>query len=73
MAPILYIIFISIFVCLLVSAIVAFLLVWMKSMNKLGEKSRKILLKPKSYYERMAEDQEATEQFIYMRRKFFGG
>jgi hypothetical protein len=56
-----------------VSAIVVFLFAWMKAMNKLGEKSRKMLLKPKSYYERMAADQEATEQFIYARKKFFGG
>ena len=73
MAPILFVIFISIFVCLLVSSIVVFLLVWMKAMNKLGEKNRKMLLKPKSFYERIAADQDATEQYIYMRRKFFGG
>lgn len=73
MAPILFIIVISVFICLLVSAIVVFLLFWMKAMNKLGEKSRKMLLKPKSYYERMAADTEATEQFIYARKKFFGG
>ncbi len=73
MAPILFVVFISIFVSLLVLSIVVFLFAWLKAMNKLGEKSRKLLLKPKSFYERMADDQDATEQYIYMRRKFFGG
>ena len=73
MAPIIFVVFISIFVLILVSSIVVFLIAWMKTMNKLGEKSRKSLLKPKTFYERMAADQDATEQYIYMRRKFFGG
>lgn len=73
MAPISFIIIITIFTFLLVFSIVFSLYFWLKTLNKLGEKSNKKLLKPHSIYERMAEDQDATEQFIYMRRKFFGG
>jgi len=73
MAPISFIVIISIFTFILVSSIVFSLYFWLKTMKILGEKSNKKLRKPQSIYERMADDQDATEQFIYMRRKLFGG
>ena len=67
-----------IFIILIVVGIVFFTIFLFRAIIQLREKDnipstiKSIDLK-KSIYERMADDSEATEQYIYMRRKQMGG
>jgi len=73
-----YISIIVVFATLLVFGIVFFAVFLFKAIFQLKQKSdmpsaTKTIDLDKSIYERMADDSETTEQYIYMRRKLIGG
>ncbi len=73
-----YILMLVVFVTLILVGIVFFTVFWFKAIILLKEKTNipstiKTIDLEKSIYERMADDSEATEQYVYMRRKLMGG
>ncbi|MCG3225729.1 MAG: hypothetical protein H7645_02330 [Candidatus Heimdallarchaeota archaeon] len=78
MVSVAFISMIAVFALLMVVGIVFFTIFLFKIIIQFKEKTdipstlKSIDLK-KSIYERMADDSEATEQYVYMRRKLMGG
>ncbi|MCG3221120.1 MAG: hypothetical protein H7641_07030 [Candidatus Heimdallarchaeota archaeon] len=73
-----HILMLVVFVTLILVGIVFFTVFWFKAIILLKEKTNipstiKTIDLEKSIYERMADDSEATEQYVYMRRKLMGG
>ena len=73
-----FILMLVIFTTLIVVGIVFFAVFWFKVIIQLKQKkdivsTTQTIDFDKSIYERMADDSEVTEQYVYMRRKLIGG
>ncbi len=73
-----FITILALFSLILVIGFVIFTIFWFKIIIQLKQKSdikssKETINLVKPIYERMGEDSEATEQYIYMRRKLTGG
>lgn len=78
MVSVSFITILTLFSLILIIGFVIFTVFWLKIIIQLKQKSEIKLTKEnissiKSIYERMGDDSEATEQYIYMRRKLTGG
>ena len=78
MVSVSFITILTLFSLILIIGFVVFTVFWLKIIIQLKQKSEIKLTKEnissiKSIYERMGDDSEATEQYIYMRRKLTGG
>lgn len=78
MVSVAFILILVVFAILIIIGIISVTIFWFKVIIQLKEKTNipstiKTISLKKSIYERMADDSEATEQYVYMRRKLMGG